>query len=179
MPRMRTALRGLAAAAAGALAATAVHAGSENISFPGDYKTTFHYWKTSERFDNNQVRYLWANDLAFDGAAMGADLPNGAQFVMEVYGAKVDADGEPILDADGQMMPDRIKVIAVMEKGEGWGDEYPADERNGDWEYGFFSPEGMLKPGVDTGPCRACHLPYADEDYVIFRADLDAAAAMR
>lgn len=173
-------LRAAAAAAvlaAGLFGARTVDAGSENITFPADYKTTFTYWMTSERFDNNQVRYLWANDLAFAAAPGGGPLPAGSQFVMEVYGAKVDADGEPILDADGQLMPDAIKLVAVMEKGEGWGAAYPEDERNGDWEYGFFTPEGMLKADVDTAPCRACHLPYADEDFVINRAELDAAAS--
>ena len=173
---MRTVRGAVIGAAAGALAAAAVEAGSENITFPSDYKTVFNYWMTSERFDNNQVRYLWANDLAFEGAAAGGALPDGAQFVMEVYGAKVDADGEPILDADGQMMPDAIKLVAVMEKGAGWGAAYPPEERNGDWEYGFFSPEGVLKADVDTAPCRACHLPYAEDDFVIYRAELDAAA---
>ncbi len=177
MPAMRKAHRAIVVAAAGVLAASAVEAGSENITFPSDYKTTFNYWMTSERFDNNQVRYLWANDLVFGAAATSTELPVGSQFVMEVYAAKVDADGEPILDADGQMMPDVVKVVAVMEKGAGWGEAYPEEERNGDWEYGFFAPDGMLKADVDTAPCRACHLPYADEDFVIFRDNLNAAAA--
>ena len=177
MTRTRTAYRAISAAAVALLAASAAGAGSENITFPADYKTSFNYWMTSERFDNNQVRYLWANDLAFDAAAESVTLPDGAQFVMEVYAAKVDAEGEPILDADGQMMPDTMKVVAIMEKGAGWGDAYPEEERNGDWEYGFFTPDGTLKAEVDTAPCRACHLPYADADFVIYRDELDAAAA--
>ena len=177
MPRKCPDCRTVVVAAAGILAASAVYAGSENISFPSDYKTEFNYWMTSERFDNNQVRYLFANDLAFEAAPGGGVLPDGAQFVMEVYAAKVDAEGEPILDADGQMMPDFMKLVAVMEKGAGWGDAYPEEERNGDWEYGFFTPDGTLNEGVDTAPCRACHLPYAEEDFVIFRENLDAAAA--
>ncbi len=177
MPGMQSLCRGCLAAVTGILAATAVHAGAENVTFPADYKTTFTYWMTSERFDNNQVRYLWANDLAFDAAAAGGALPDGAQFIMEVYGAKVDADGEPILDADDQLMPDAVKVLAVMEKGAGWGDAYPEEERNGDWEYAFFAPDGSLMTEVDTAGCRACHLPFAEDDFVIYREVLNEVAA--
>lgn len=174
IPRL---VRAAGAAALSGLFAAAAHAGPENIAFPADYKTAFSYWMTSERFDNNQVRYLWANDLAFGAAAAQAELPDGSAFAMEVYAAKVDADGEPILDADGQMMPDTLVLIAAMEKRAGWGDEYPPEERNGDWEYAFFTPGGAPKP-VENGSatCRACHLPYADEDFVIYREQLNAAA---
>lgn len=175
----RTGMAGGAALAACAmcgLVASAVFAGAEKVTFPTDYRTTFTYWMTSERYDNNQVRYLWANAAAFGAAADSVELPHGSQFAMEVYSAKVDADGEPILNADGQLMPDRMKLVAVMEKGEGWGAAYPEEERNGDWEYAFFTPEGELMADVDTAPCRACHLPYADEDFVINRGELDAAA---
>ncbi len=158
------------------IAASSAWAGSERVTFPEGFKDSFTYFMTSERADNNQVRFLYANDLAIQGAREGGALPNGAQFAMEVFAAQVDENGEPVLDSDGKFIPEILKVIAVMEKGEGWGNDYPEDVRNGDWEYAFFAPDGALKADVETGPCMECHLPYAEDDYIIYRDQLDAAA---
>lgn len=174
----------LTLAAAAAMAAAAWHAAASNtakegahrITFPHDYKDTFVYFLTSDRADNNQVRDLYANLTALDSARDGAPLDHGAQFVMEIYNAQVDEDDEPVLDSEGRFQKAGLKVVAVMEKGMGWGESYDEEIRNGDWEYGFFNQDGTLKADVDTRPCRECHLPFADDDYVIYFEELHAAA---
>ncbi len=152
--------------------ATQVLAGAERITFPHNYKSEYVYFMTSDRFDNNQVRDLYANLVAIESARDGAPLDHGAQFVMEVYSAVVDDAGEPVLNTDGRMQKAGLKVLAVMEKQPGWGEAYPEDIRNGDWEFGFFTGDGTLKADVDTKPCMECHLPFADDDYVIYFEDL-------
>ncbi len=159
------------------VAASVETPGSERVTFPADYASDFAHFMTSERWDNNQVRELFANEVALEAAAEGGDLPDGAVLAMEVYGAKVDDEDEPILDADGKMIAEELKLVAVMEKGDGWGDAYPDHLRNGDWEYAFFTPEGELMDDVDTDACRECHLPYAEDDFVIHREQLDEVAA--
>ncbi len=158
-----------------AIASQAI-AGAEKITFPHDYKDTFVHFLTSDRPDNNQVRDLYANLSALESAKDSAPLDHGSQFVMEVYNAIVDGEGEAVLDGDGRMQKANLKVIAVMQKEKGWGDSYPEDIRNGDWEYGFFNTDGTLKAGVDTRPCMECHLPFAEDDYVIYFEDLHAKA---
>ncbi len=153
-----------------------VLAGAERITFPQDYKSEFVYFMTSDRPDNMTVRDLYANLAAVESAKDGAPLDHGSQFVMEVYAAVVDDDGEPVYDADGRMQKANLKVLAVMEKQPGWGEIYPEDIRNGDWEYGFFSGDGTLKADVDTRPCMECHLPFAEDDYVIYLEELVAKA---
>ena len=95
---------------------------------------------------------------------------------MEVYAAVVDEAGEPVYDADGRMQKANLKAVAIMEKQPGWGESYPEDIRNGDWEFGFFSGDGTLKADVDTRPCMECHLPFAEDDYVIYLEELVAKA---
>ncbi len=156
--------------------ASHVLAGAERITFPPNYKSDFVYFFTSDRFDNNQVRDLYANLSALESAKDGAPLDHGSQFVMEVYGAVVDDAGEPVLDENGRMQKADFKAIAVMEKQPGWGESYPEDIRNGDWEYGFFNTDGTLKADTDTRPCMECHLPFAEDDYVIYLEELVAKA---
>ena len=153
-----------------------VLAGSERITFPENYKSDFVYFMTSDRPDNKTVRDLYANLTALKSARDGAPLEHGSQFAMEVYAAVVDDGGEPVYDADGRMQKSNLKVVAVMEKQPGWGESYPEDIRNGDWEYGFFTGDGTLKADVDTRPCMECHLPFAEDDYVIYLEELIAKA---
>lgn len=168
---------GIAVALAAAFGmAGQVLAGAERITYPDNYKSDFVYFMTSDRPDNNTVRDLYANLTAFDSAKDGAPLDHGSQFAMEVYAAVVDEDGEPVYDADGRMQKANLKVVAIMEKQPGWGESYPEDIRNGDWEFGFFTADGTLKADVDTRPCMECHLPFAEDDYVIYLEELVAKA---
>lgn len=168
---MRTIGLTLVLAGACAIAGQAL-AGAERITFPSDYKSEFVYFLTSDRPDNNTVRDLYASLAALESAKDGAPLDHGSQFVMEVYAAVVDDADEPVLDADGRMQKANLKVVAVMEKQPGWGESYAEDIRNGDWEFGFFTGDGALKADVDTRSCMECHLPFADDDYVIYLEDL-------
>lgn len=159
-----------------AVASNTMKEGAHRITFPHDYKQTFVRFYTSDRADNNQVRDLYASLRALDSARDGAPLDHGSQFVMEIYDARLDADGEPVLDSEGRFQKAGLKLLAVMEKGMGWGASYDEEIRNGDWEYGFFNLDGTLKADVDTRPCRECHLPFAEDDYVIFFEELHAKA---
>jgi len=156
------------AAALGActVVATSAWSGPEKITFPADYKQSFTFYATVDRADNNQVRKAFANPAAVTGAKAGAPLPAGAQIVMEVYDARLDYNGKPALDAAGKFIPGDLKVLAVMEKGEGWGAAYPEAMRNGDWEYAFFKPDGSLKADTDVKTCFECHKPQVDSDYM-------------
>ena len=116
-----------------------------------NYESDFVYFMTSDRPGNRTVRDLYANLTALESARDGAPLDHGSQFAMEVYAAVVDDAGEPVYDADGRMQKAGLKVVAVMEKQPGWGESYPVDIRNGDWEYGFFTGDGTLTDKLTTG----------------------------
>ena len=119
---------------------------------------------------------IFANDTALASAKDGAPLDHGSILVMEVYKAKLDADENPIVGSDGFFEPDDMAAIAVMESREGWGEEYPDEIRNGNWEYALFDPSEHTLIDRDYQPCFECHKPLHESDYVFSFDALNEAA---
>ncbi|MEM8644606.1 MAG: cytochrome P460 family protein [Pseudomonadota bacterium] len=136
------------------------------VSFPADYKTTFENYLSLDRVQNpDQIIRLYANDIALKAAREGKELPNGSVLVGEVYKAKKDAEGNIVESSLGRRVRDKFAAVAVMEKGEGWGEKYPVGLKNGDWDFAIFSPDG--KPlNKDLNTCRSCHAPMAATQYL-------------
>ena len=147
---MRYALCGTAVAAL--LGATAL-AGPDKIRFPEGYRDSFTAYATVNRADERkQVVKIFANDKALESAKDGAPLDSGSVLVMEVYKAKLDAAGNPVVGSDGFFEPADMAAIAVMESREGWGAEYPEEMRNGTWEYALFDAKRGPKPVDESSP---------------------------
>jgi plastocyanin len=91
------------------------------------------------------------------------------------YKAQVDAAGAPIKDARGRFVRGDLVAFTVMEKRAGWGAEYPAEWRNGEWEYALFNPAGVLNQKANYKACFECHKPHEKQDFVISLAALKAA----
>jgi hypothetical protein len=161
---MRYALCGTAVAAL--LGATAL-AGPDKIRFPEGYRDSFTAYATVNRADERkQVVKIFANDKALESAKDGAPLDSGSVLVMEVYKAKLDAAGNPVVGSDGFFEPADMAAIAVMESREGWGAEYPEEMRNGTWEYALFDAKQHTVMDRDHQPCFECHKPLHESDYV-------------
>jgi Cytochrome P460 len=86
-------------------------------------------------------------------------MPDGTVLVMEDMKVRLDASGAPLIGPDGRFEPTvEVTSVFVMEKRAGWGEAYPDDKRNGDWEYSFFAPDGTVRPNLNTSGCFACHM---------------------
>jgi hypothetical protein len=161
---------GVAALAALAIAATAAigRAGPELVQFPAAYRTNeFVPVGTVDRPDRNpqQVRHFYMNRTALEAARPGQPFPSGTVLIMEDRAAQRGADGQPLRDADGRFVStDQALVVFVQEKRTGWGAEYPANLRNGEWEYAAFDPNGTRRTAPTTG-CFQCHLSRREQDY--------------
>ena len=109
----------------------------------------------------------WTNlSPPFSAATPGAPAPEGTVIVMEDHNVALDDAGEPRRDDDGRFMPLAANgSIFVMEKRDGWGAAYPADKRNGDWDYAWYLANGTPRPDANFDGCFACHLSRADRDY--------------
>ena len=103
-------------------------------------------------------------------------MPDSAMFFVEVYQAKLDAGGEPVVGADGFFVPEMLSFYTAMETQAGWGDAIPDLYRNGDWNYAVFAKDGTLKQDVNQAKCLACHKPLAADSYLFSLADLEAKA---
>jgi hypothetical protein len=153
-----------------ALAPAAAVAGPEKVELPADWKTRFVVYNEVERPDRapNQVRFMYVNPEAAASARAGAPAPAGTILVMEDRIAAAGPDGKFLRDRNGRLVPtDRVAAVAVMEKRPGWGSEYPAALRNGEWEYASYAPDGSKRAGVNTQPCLQCHTSRRspDRDY--------------
>src|SRR6516165_8612153 len=132
----------------------------DRVGFPTDYQMAFIKVYTFDNYQNRQIRVVWANPIA---ASVTPDtvhrFPYGSVIVMETYGVVEDAQGEPLLDANGRFRPNsNPPTIFVQRKEKGFGVDYGVI-RNGDWEYVAYHPDGSYStPPSGTGSCAACHL---------------------
>ena len=63
----------------------------------------------------------------------------------------------------------------VMEKRAGWGFEFPAETRTGDWKFQWFNPDRTVRAGEDLARCMGCHKPQAPNDFLFTLPQMKAA----
>lgn len=134
------------------------------LDLPANYRNWPVFLKDIQRKDLKQIRDIYVNDVGARTKA-GEMFPNGTWFVMDLFSVKLNPDGTPMLDANGNMTRDKLSRVFLMAKGAGWGANVPAEVRNGDWIYTAFEGDGRRGP-ADQNACRVCHLPQAAKDYV-------------
>jgi len=152
--------------AAGLVLAAAGYAsvGPERVAFPNGYDTAWIKYTVVERPDRKIVRNMYVNPEAHAKAKAGEPIPDGTVLIMEDMKVKLDASGNPELGSTGRFVPTgEVIAIFVMEKRHGWGEAVPADERNGDWDYSSFAPDGIVRPNLNTSGCFACHMSRSGE----------------
>ncbi len=164
---------GAALLAAGAAVAFSAWAGGDKVAFPANYDKGVLY-SVTDRYDTKQYRELYASKEVVDAARAGKPIPNGAVLTMVVSKAVVDDKGNPVKDANGRFKKGDLAFYAVMEKRSGWGAEYPADMRNGEWEYQTFQPDKTVNEKANLKSCFTCHKPHDKQDFVISLAKLNA-----
>jgi len=141
-------------------------AGPEKIAFPAGYRSHVLY-TTVDRYDVKQYRELYGTPEAVQAAREGKPLPSGTVLTLIQYKAQVDAQGKPLKDANGRFIKGDLIGYTVMEKRMGWGTEYPAELRNGEWEYAAFNPEMRLNDKANYKACFQCHKPHEKQDFVM------------
>src|SRR6266850_2151476 len=132
---------------------------ADRIGFPTNYKTTYKQLYALDNNQNQQVRVIWANDIAQTvDASQPWNFPYGSILLFEDYPTVPDADGNPTLDANGRFVRGPLRTVFAMKKDKGFGAEYGAI-RNGEWEYVSYTPNGALATApAASGACALCHL---------------------
>ncbi len=126
--------------------------------FPFD--PDFENWKPiaiTDRGDNNTLRFILGNDIAFRAAQSGdiSPWPDGAQF------AKIAWQQEH--DAEGLVRPGKFIQVELMLK---QADRYRSTEG---WGWGRWRGLDLKPYGKDShfvNECTSCHLPVRGDDYV-------------
>jgi cytochrome c553 len=135
------------------------------VAFPQGYRETFAKYHAINFPATKQVRHYYANDKAVAAAKSNSTLPDGSVLFAEVYSAKLDANKNPVVGADGLYEPDKLLFYTAMAREAGWGRDIPEMLRNEDWNYAVFTTEGKHRPGVNQAECLACHKPLDKVSY--------------
>jgi len=162
----------------GALIAATGFAGPDKISFPDGYEKGVLYG-TVDRYDIKQFRELYATPEAVKAVREGKPIPRGTVLTLVQYAVKLDEKGNPVKGPDGHFVKAGGPAgYTVMEKRQGWGAEYPAEWRNGEWEYAVFTKDRTpnAKANANTKACFDCHKPHEKQDFVMTLASLSGTA---
>lgn len=134
--------------------------------FPAGFESNYVRYDVVDFPDRKQVRHYWADPDSAAAAQAGDALPDGATILVQVFKAKLDAEGAPVTAADGHFEADALALYTAMQKIAGAGAAVPGIFANGDWRYALFSADGANRPGTNEAKCMACHQPEAAKDYV-------------
>src|ERR1043166_4942096 len=141
----------------------------DRVGLPANYATTFKPFYVFDRPDNKQVRVVYANDPA----RAGEPYALGSILVMETWRSKQDAQGVPILGADGLYQKDVLTAIFVMRKEKWFGLRYKVFQTGG-WEYASYRTD--LTPNVvgdaAAQACAVCHLDAGPSRDWVYRGNI-------
>ncbi len=149
---------GGASAQAPAPAPAPYSTGPHNITVPADWETTYIRYALVENADRKIIRHIYVNPEAFAAARPGQPLPYGTTIIMADTRVRLDAEGKPLLDQQGRFIPIPGWIaIGMQQKERGWGEGYPPEMRNGEWEYAAFDGAGARR-NIPLNSCFACHI---------------------
>ncbi len=96
------------------------------VGFPENYRDRFKLIYVVDRTDNKQVRAICGNDIAA-AVKPGESFPYGSVFVMEIYRAKQDVNGNVLKDEKGYFIREALMAIFVHRKQKSFGADYLDD----------------------------------------------------
>ena len=129
-------------------------AGADLEQFPADFAAGVQYATVNR---GNIEQNLFTSRAAIDAARAGRPFPDGTVITL------VDT-------RDGKLFR-----YVVMEKRAGWGADYPAGKRNGEWEFQAFNADRSINRAENLDRCFGCHKGQAQSDFVFTRERMKGA----
>jgi hypothetical protein len=117
----------------------------EPVEFPENYEEGVLYTTVTR---GSTFEELYTSREAIEAVQNGQPIPYGTVITLLIY-----RDGE-------------LSQYFVMEKRNGGGTEYPAELRNGEWEYQAFTADGTVDYEEDIKNCLSCHANQERNDFV-------------
>ena len=121
-----------------------VQAETNRVRFP-ELDGLVHY-TTVRR--GNVTEHIMTTPQALEAVRNRQPVPTGTHFVLVDY-------------RDGQLYR-----YFVMEKGEGFGEEYDTRRRTGDWQFQWFWADKSVNLNENTQRCQSCHSSQRGVDYL-------------
>jgi cytochrome c553 len=144
---------------------------TDRVVFPEGYQQTFTRYYSINFPATKQVRHYFANKVAVQAAREGKALPDGSVLFAEVHSAKLDADGKPVVGADGFFVADKLLLYTAMAREAGWGADIPEMLRNENWNYAAFGLDKQPR-SINQAECLACHKPQDKVSYTFTLKEL-------
>jgi hypothetical protein len=129
------------------LAASQIPASAEEnrVSFPEGSESGIHYATVNR---GNIIEKLFTSREAIEAAKKGQPLPDGTVITMT------------------DSRNGALYRYVVMQKGNGWGDDLPAGQRTGNWQFQWFNPDKTTRVSESMGRCHSCHQGQSNNDFV-------------
>ena len=135
------------------LTAWQVHAEPTRVTFPTNLDQLVHYTTVTR---GNVTEHMLTSREAIDAVRKGQPMPYGTHVVLKDI-----RDGKPYR-------------YFIMQKGAGWGADYDAKRRTGDWQFQWFWPDKSINMQENTSRCQSCHESREDDQYMYTLRDLKA-----
>lgn len=127
------------------------HAEANRVRFPTTLEKLVHY-TTVKRGDVTE--HMLTTQEAIDAVKLGQAIPSGTHVVLVDY-----------RDA-------KVFRYFVMEKKDGWGADFAANRRTGDWQFQAFKPDKTINLGENSARCQSCHQSKEDSQHLYTFNDL-------
>jgi hypothetical protein len=121
-----------------------VHAEPTRATMP-DITKLVHYTTVNR---GEVTEHIMTTREAIEAVKSGDPIPNGTHVALVDY-------------RDG-----KVFRYFIMEKGEGWGQDYDENRRTADWQFQWFKPDGSINMEENTARCQRCHTSRADRDFL-------------
>lgn len=155
----------LGAIFAGLTVTETLRAAGDKVAFPQNYTRGVLYW-VQDRLGNKQVREYYTSKAAIDAVQADKPIPSGTVITVVQYNAQLDPAGNPVRGANERYIKTDLRGYTVMEKRTGWGTDYAADLRNGEWEYQAFGADKKPNAMANLNTCLTCHKRQETQDFV-------------
>lgn len=144
---------------------------TDRVGFPKGYLETFQVLRTVTKTNEQKVVTIYGNKTAASVTnAVQLPYPEGSVIVMETANVLKDAQGKPVIDAQGNYKRGNVAGLHVMRREKGFGQEY-AENRAGEWEFvEYASDGGFITPPEKSGKCAECHVKATAKWDFVYRA---------
>jgi hypothetical protein len=141
---------------------------TDRVGFPKDYAKSYEVLRTVTRDEGKKLVTVYGNRVAASVTnRTQLPYPNGSILVMETAGIAKDSTGQPVKDAAGNLVKEKVLGLHVMRREKDFGVAY-AEKRSGEWEFVEYRADGSyITPPEKSATCAECHIKAgAEKDFV-------------
>lgn len=141
---------------------------TDRVGFPKDYAKSYEALRTIPREEGKKLVTVYGNcATASLTNRVQLPYPNGSVLVMETASTVKDANGQPVKDAAGILLKEKVLGLHVMRRAKDFGAAY-AEKRSGEWEFvEYRADDSYITPPEKSATCAECHIKAgAEKDFV-------------